>query len=160
MTLDELNSLSSDDLAKALLECCGSSAWANLMIQRRPFPSSAALFQSADEIWFDLKESDWLEAFGRHPKIGEKSGSKWSSQEQAGMANAPSQLEVAMRELNAQYEQKFGYIFIICATGKSAGQMLGSLTARIGNSPAQETQIAAAEQGKIIKLRLQKLLAE
>ncbi|MBV9443067.1 MAG: 2-oxo-4-hydroxy-4-carboxy-5-ureidoimidazoline decarboxylase, partial [Acidobacteriaceae bacterium] len=159
MTLDELNSLSADDLAKALLQCCSSSAWTNLMIQRRPFAGSEALFQSADEIWFALRESDWLEGFRRHPKIGEKSGSKWSSQEQAGMASAPSQLAVTMHELNAQYERKFGYIFIVCATGKSAGEMLDALTARVANSPEQEIQIAAAEQGKITKLRLEKLLA-
>jgi 2-oxo-4-hydroxy-4-carboxy-5-ureidoimidazoline decarboxylase len=126
------------------------------MTARQPFNGLAGLQAAAEEIWWSLPESDWLEAFAAHPKIGEASTARWSAEEQRGMAN--SNLAEEMRRLNRGYLDKFGWIFIICATGKSAAEMHRQLVDRLANNPAEEIRIAAAEQAKIIRLRLQKLV--
>ncbi len=143
-----------------LISCCGSSAWANAMYNRQPFADHAALHQSADEVWWALSENDWLEAFSKHPKIGQKSKAKWSAQEQRGMSDASSSVANEMARLNAEYEQRFGFIYIVFATGKSAEEMLQILKSRIANDREQELRVATAEQAKIMHLRLDKLIAE
>lgn len=131
------------------------------MTARRPFESLATMHRVGTEIWTSLTEPDWLEAFAAHPKIGEqKTGAKWSATEQSGMDSAGEQTVAAMRRLNKEYEQKFGWIFIVCATGKSAGEMLRLLGERINNDPSTELRIAAAEQLTITNLRLEKLISE
>ncbi len=160
MTLAELNAAPPDKLTPKLLECCGSANWANHVVAGRPFQNLKELEDSSSLAWRHLKPSDWLEAFARHPKIGEKGKvSAWSQQEQSGMDNAAAHVASRLADLNQLYFDKFGYIFIVCATAKSAEEMLHLLETRLPNQPDQELQIAAAEQEKITLLRLRKLLA-
>ena len=143
-----------------LTACCGSSAWATAMFARQPFPDAETLHRAADEIWWSLTEDDWLEAFSKHPKIGQTSTAKWSAHEQSGMDAAAAGTTEEMARLNAEYAARFGFIFIVCATGKSAAEMLDLLRKRINHSREEEIRIAAAEQAKITHLRLDKLLAQ
>jgi 2-oxo-4-hydroxy-4-carboxy-5-ureidoimidazoline decarboxylase len=167
MTLSELNHLPQAELAEALQKCCGSSAWVEQMCRIFPVPSAKALFEQAEQIWFSLSENDWREAFTHHPKIGDvnalrekfASTSAWAEGEQAAVKHTSQQVLEALAEGNEQYEQKFGYIFIVCATGKSAEEMLALLQARLPNEPTEEIMIAAREQSKITNIRLEKLLA-
>jgi len=161
MTLDALNHLPSESAREALLPCCGSEAWVTQMIARRPYTDVKTLHQHAGEVWWQLNETDWLEAFSQHPKIGERNDkAKWSAAEQAGMARAHADTVESMFRRNREYEEKFGWIFIVCATGKSASEMLAMLENRLGNNASDEIRIAAEEQSKITHLRLTKLLAE
>lgn len=160
MTLQDLNSANADKLREPLGGCCGSEAWVARMIEWRPFDNFEALIAASDEIWWSLAESDWLQAFSKHPKIGEKRADPWSSDEQRGMDQASFDIAAAMEKLNRQYDDKFGWIFIVCATGKRAGEMLTTLENRLANEAADEIRIAASEQAKITKLRLGKLLAQ
>ena len=161
-----LNSLPSADAEKELLQCCGSTRWAQQMAAARPFNNLEALLASANEIWSSLDRNDWLEAFRSHPKIGEKKAAdpvstqarQWSGQEQAGVATASEETVDSLATLNRAYEEKFGFIFIICATGKTSEEMLSTLRERLEHDPVDELPIAAAEQGKITVLRLKKLL--
>jgi OHCU decarboxylase len=115
---------------------------------------------TATQTWWALQPADWLEAFSRHPKIGEKGKvSEWSAQEQSGMNSAAAVVANRLANLNRLYFDKFGFIFIVCATGKSAEEMLTLLEARLPNTPNDELRIAAAEQNKITLLRLRKLLS-
>lgn len=159
MTLAALNHATGERALKALLACCGSRTWVERMLANRPLSDVAALHETAESVWFSLTPGDWLEAFSKHPKIGDKSYSKWSAQEQQGMSQASRDIADAMRELNAQYQRKFGFIFIVCASGKSAEEMRSMLEQRLSNDPDTELQIAAAEQVKIMHLRLDKMLA-
>lgn len=148
------------EIARAhLAQCCGSPAWVERITARRPFQNADGLFAESDRVWWSLDQSDWFEAFAKHPKIGEKRADPWSSEEQRGMQRADQDTAASMEELNRRYQERFGWIFIVCATGKSAGEMLSTLQARLGNEPDHEIQIAASEQAKITKLRLEKLLA-
>ena len=136
------------------------------MTEARPFTSLDTLLASADDIWWSLDRNDWLEAFRSHPKIGEKKAAdpvstqahQWSGQEQSGVATASQETVDSLATLNRAYEEKFGFIFIICATGKTSGEMLTALRERIEHDAADELPIAAAEQSKITALRLKKLL--
>jgi 2-oxo-4-hydroxy-4-carboxy-5-ureidoimidazoline decarboxylase len=166
-----LNALSPEEAQQALRRCCGSSRWVAAMVDRRPFSSTAALHDAADRVWRTLERADFLEAFAHHPPIGSGSGSgggapretadgvarAWSAEEQARVAEAGADVATALRALNQAYAVRFGYIFIVCATGKSAEQMLALLRARIENDPETELGVAAAEQAKITRLRLEKL---
>ena len=160
MTLAELNKLPRYRAEEEFLKCCGSVAWARAMARRRPFANSERLSQAASEIWRRLDAEDWLEAFRAHPKIGERrpSASTWSREEQSGIERAPVAVASALEDANQEYAAKFGHIFIVCATGKSAEEMLAILRSRLPNSAEQEIQVAAAEQEQITRLRLEKLL--
>jgi 2-oxo-4-hydroxy-4-carboxy-5-ureidoimidazoline decarboxylase len=166
MQLTELNQLSPSQLKKELTKCCGSSAWVEKMATLFPFDTTEALYQKADDLWNRLTHKDWLEAFQYHPKIGDvnslkekfASTAKWASGEQASVQQAPQQTIEKLAEGNREYEAKFGYIFIVCATGKSADEMLEILLSRLSNEPGTEINIAAAEQAKITLTRLEKLL--
>jgi 2-oxo-4-hydroxy-4-carboxy-5-ureidoimidazoline decarboxylase len=143
-----------------LSECCASTHWVKQMLAARPFENQSNLESTASAVWWALRPTDWLEAFSKHPKIGEKSKvSQWSAQEQSGMASAAAEVAKKLSDLNRDYYEKFGFIFIVCATGKSAQDMLTLLEARLPNSPTEELCIAAAEQDKITILRLRKLLS-
>ena len=165
-SLERLNALPSSEASQEFLKCCGSTRWAEAMTARRPYKNPEQLTRTANEIWWSLEHSDWLEAFRSHPKIGEKKAAeavseqarKWSGQEQSGMSNASGKTVDTLAALNSAYEQKFGFIFIICATGKSSEEMLSALRQRLENDPAAELPIAAAEQSKITELRLKKLI--
>ncbi|HSF39396.1 MAG TPA: allantoicase [Thermoanaerobaculia bacterium] len=156
--LDRLNGLPSGDAVAELLRCCGSRAWARQMAENRPFHDLAGMKEASDHIWWSLGREDWLEAFAAHPRIGDK-GSRWSEAEQAGARGADAETLAALVEANRRYESRFDHIFIVCATGKSAAEMLKLLRARIDNDPETELRIAAEEQRKITNLRLEKLLA-
>ena len=161
-----LNSLPADEAAHELLQCCGSKRWATQVAGARPFEDLADLVDRANEIWWSLDRDDWFEAFRSHPKIGEKKSAEsvsaqsqqWSSNEQAGVNTAAAETTNALAALNLAYEQKFGYIFIICATRKTSDEMLAALRERIEHDAREELPIAAAEQSKITELRLKKLL--
>lgn len=166
MTLEELNALPAAGAEAAFLTCCGSTHWAREMAARRPFRGEAEVHAAADEVWRALDPADWDEAFRAHPRIGERKAAPaqgaqaaaWSSQEQAGAAAAGQDVAAALAEGNRAYEARFGRIYIVCATGKTAEEMLAILRARLANDPATELRAAAAEQAKITRLRLEKLL--
>lgn len=152
-----------------LVRCCGATRWVDAMLGRRPFASDDALLGAADEVWSTMSEADVLEAFGHHPEIGasldalrEKfaSTASWSAGEQSSVAAADEATLVALQRGNLRYRERFGFIFIVCATGKSAAQMLELLHARLPNDRDAELRIAAAEQAKITRLRLAKLAPE
>jgi 2-oxo-4-hydroxy-4-carboxy-5-ureidoimidazoline decarboxylase len=153
-----LDAASAEEAGQALARCCGARRWVAAMLARRPFLSTAALHAAADEECGRLGREDWLEAFSHHPAIGAPAvADRWASQEQAGVASAGAGTVEALRQANAAYARRFGHIFIVCATGKEAGEMLALLQARLGNDPETELRIAAGEQAKITHLRLDKL---
>jgi OHCU decarboxylase len=159
----KLNDLPAAEAETALLACCASRAWAREIVARRPYGDAADLLEAADQIWWSLEPADWLEAFAGHPRIGEKKtgedrSRRWSEEEQAGAASAEEAVLAELAEANRIYDERFGHIFIVCATGKSAGEMLGLLRARQENDPETELRIAAEEQRKITRLRLLKWL--
>ena len=166
MSLDHLNALPPVDAANEFLKCCGSRRWADAMLRRRPYASLEDLTLTANKIWWSLEQSDWLEAFRSHPKIGEKKAAetvssqaqRWSGQEQAAVQTADQKTLDSLTELNQHYDAKFGFIFIVCATGKSAGEMLALMRERLQNDVETELRIAAAEQAKITEIRLKKLV--
>lgn len=143
-----------------LAECCGSSEWLKQVQASQPFTSKDDLHSKAERIWNSLSESDWLEAFAAHPKIGERSPSQWSTEEQSGMSAAAFDLQRQMSILNEEYARKFGFIFIVNATGKTAEQIRALLETRLQNNRQTELQIAAREQAAIMHLRLDKLTWE
>ena len=153
-----LHSLSWEEASANLFQCCGSTKWAHRMANQRPFQDLQALLETADRIWWDLGREDWLEAFSRHPKIGEKTTSRWSEEEQSGARGASRETLEALLEANRAYEAKFGYIFIVCASGKSSEEMLALLRERLQHDPDAEIRVAAEEQRRITRLRLEKLL--
>ena len=157
MTLQELNALPAERAARELMNCCGSTRWGSAMAARRPFADLPAVHRAAEEIWSTLDGGDWLEAFAHHPRIGERA-TGWAAGEQAGTAGASAETHKRLTALNQKYERRFGHVFLICATGKSAAEMLANLESRMPNDPASELRIAAAEQAKITRLRLEKLL--
>ena len=155
--------LGSDDEARPLLaRACGSSRWVNRMLARRPFGSQQALLAAAREEWFGLSKDDWLEAFRRHPKIGDTQALRkrfeatrdLSEREQAGVSGASDEILYALAARNRAYEDRYGYIFIVCATGLSAEEMLARLRSRMENDPEVEIRIAAEEQARITAIRL------
>ena len=159
MTLDELNRLPSSRAAAEFTRCCGSSRWATAMAKARPFAQFDAMVQKGDEIWESLGKTDWIEAFAAHPRVGDlRRASGWSAAEQSGMQSADDETKGRLASLNQLYERRFGYIFIVCATGKSSAEMLALLEGRISNGPNAELRIAADEQRKITALRLAKLV--
>jgi 2-oxo-4-hydroxy-4-carboxy-5-ureidoimidazoline decarboxylase len=167
VTLAELNALPDQEAAAALLTCCGSPRWALQMAARRPFGSMDELLSVADEVWWALDAADWNDAFAAHPRIGERKAAPaqsaqaaaWSAREQSGAASAGQDVAAALAEGNRAYEQRFGRMYIVCATGKTAEEMLAILRARLSNDAETELRVAAAEQAKITRLRLEKLLA-
>lgn len=164
-----LDAMDREEARAALTRCCGARRWVQAMLDRRPFGGDDALMQAADEAWATMEEADVLEAFSHHPRIGADmdelrkrfaTTSTWSAGEQAGVASADEETLHALKQGNQDYEARFGFIFIVCASGKSAAEMLALLRERLPNERGDELRIAAGEQGKITKLRLAKLRAE
>jgi 2-oxo-4-hydroxy-4-carboxy-5-ureidoimidazoline decarboxylase len=149
-----------------ILPCCSSQAWANGMVQRRPLPDEAMLLAASDDIWRSLAESDWLEAFRSHPRIGESQApmaaspqsAAWSEQEQRNVVDGSDSVKVALAEANRDYERRFNRIFIVCATGKSPAEILKILQRRLKNDEPTELQEAAEQQRQITQIRLRKWL--
>jgi len=160
------NGLESAEAAKEILPCCGSSVWVERMVGKRPFDDEAAVLITADEVWRRLGAADWLEAFKAHPKIGEsraavqtgERSANWSEQEQKSVVAARGDVKLRLAEVNRAYEEKFGFIFIVCATGKSAPEILEILERRLQNVKETELKEAAEEQRQITQLRLKKWL--
>jgi OHCU decarboxylase len=158
--LDRFNQLSDEEAAAELLAVCHSRRWAKEMAAGRPYADLAALQRAADEVWLGLGPEDWLEAFAAHPRIGEAGGASadWSRQEQAGVGGATDVQERLARG-NADYEARFGHVFLISAAGRDAPEILAALTERLGNDPATELRVAAEEHRRITRLRLERLMA-
>ena len=167
MTLDELNGLNEADATTAFTQCCTSTRWVERMVIDRPFESLAEMLEISDRIWEECDVDDYLEAFEGHPRIGDVESlakkyantKTWAGGEQKGVEGSDRAILERLSKGNADYEEKFGHIFIVCATGKSAAEMLALLEARMPNDPKTEVMVAAEEQNKITRIRLKKLLA-
>lgn len=168
--MDGLSRLDAAPVAEAradLLRCCGATRWVEAMLGRRPFADQSSMLAAAEDSFRGLRRDDWLEAFAHHPRIGDLDGLRarfastraWAAGEQAGAASADEDVLRALATGNQEYEERFGHIFIVCATGKTAAEMLGLLQERLPNPPETELRIAAGEQEKITRLRLLKLIA-
>ena len=168
MRLDQFNALTYEEALKDLQRCCGARRWTSQMVARRPFHSVDEVFAAADQLWAGCNREDVLEAFRHHPKIGDVASlrsrfattKQWAEGEQAGVRAAAEDVLKKLAAGNEAYELKFGFIFIVCATGKTAEEMLALLEERLQNPPAMELKIAAGEQAKILRIRLGKLLQE
>lgn len=160
-----LDGLSEQQAAAALRRCCASERWVERMLARRPFGDDARLFEAAEQAWWALGPEDWREAFAAHPRIGEREpsgeqdeeGEAWSRDEQAGVEGSADATRRALAEGNRAYEERFGHVFLIFASGKSGEEMLAALRERLDNDPEEEVRIAAGEQAKITRDRLEKL---
>ena len=162
--LSEWNGLGLDDAAEIILPCNGSAVWATLLAYNRPFDSPATLFATSDKIWSSLPEEDWQQAFDSHPRLGEQKAKaatekslSWSADEQSA-ANPDYALWHALADANREYETKFGRIFLLCATGRSAEEMLTILRRRMQNNAETELRESAEQQRLITRLRLRKWL--
>lgn len=167
-SIDKVNTLEPSALQPLLARCCGSTRWVARMIEQRPFTDWSHLKQLADDICGELEPEDWREAFAQHEKIGDLDRlrarfaptSSWSEREQAGVQGATEVVLQGLAQGNEDYERKFGYIFIVCATGKSATEMLELLQRRLPNDPRDELDIAAEEERQIMQIRLEKWCQE
>jgi len=165
MNLSLINQLKSNEAAETFLKCCGSERWAQALADSRPFASDEELLAKADEAFAAMDKTDWLAAFAAHPKIGDidslrqKYGNTkdWAQNEQSGVQGTTADVLESLASGNKSYEERFGFIFIVCATGKSAAEMLAILQSRIDNESEKEFGIAAEEQKKITRIRLEKL---
>jgi OHCU decarboxylase len=161
-----LNALGAEQAEAELLTCCGARAWARSMAACRPFPDRQSLLDRAGAVWRGLSRDDWLEAFRAHPRIGERLNAargdvrvaRWSETEQSGALGATADVAAELAAANRAYEERFGHVFLISATGKSAEEMLAALHERLHNDPDTELRVAASEQAKITRSRLEKLL--
>jgi OHCU decarboxylase len=166
--LARLNAMPQTELAEHLRECCGSTHWIEQMTARRPFASTDNLLAASDDACRVLTREDWIEAFEHHPRLGESvasvpqgaRGRAWSAKEQSSLADVGTDLRSALASANSTYEARFGYICIICASGRDSEELLAITRARLGNAPNIELRIAAEEQRKITRLRLQKLILD
>ena len=164
--LDRLNALPDAEAVATFAQCCAARSWATAMAAQRPYRNPDTLYESADRVWRDLGPDAWREAFAGHPRIGEKKSAaaqtpteaRWSSQEQAAAQHADAAVSAELASAQRAYEERFGHIFLICATGLSAAEMLAALRLRMRNDPQAELRVAAEEQRKITRLRLEKLL--
>ena len=167
-SLMQLNQLSDADAAFAFSNCCTAQRWIQAMVAARPFSSKQQCLELADEVWRKSDETDFLQAFEGHPKIGDVSSLKakyahtkqLASGEQGAVNDASDDILERLAQGNNDYYEKNGFIFIVCASGKSAAEMLGLLEQRLPNSRDQELLNAAAEQAKITAIRINKLLPE
>ena len=156
--LDAWNALPQDAAISEMLEHCGSRAWAAAMVRARPVTDSRALLDVADLAWDRLEKEDRQEAFAAHSRIGDRAAVGKGAREQAGTADASQETLDALAHANRVYEQRFGRIFLICATGKTAEEMLAACRQRLHNDPDTEFAVASEEQRKIIRLRLEQWL--
>jgi OHCU decarboxylase len=166
--LESWNRLPLDQAAGAILPCCGSRAWARGMAARRPFIDEAALLMASNDVWNNLAEADWIEAFDSHPRIGESpaaascqsQSSAWSVEEQQRVAGADDAAKIALKECNREYERRFNRRFIVCATGKSATEILKILQQRLQNDAETELRESAEQQRQITEIRLKKWIRQ
>jgi OHCU decarboxylase len=169
MTLSvvELDAMPDREAALQFAACCGSTRWVNEMVARRPFGTRDVLLDAADEVWRRLSTADWREAFAHHPRIGENratarvaaASQTWSESEQSRAATSDARVKQKLAEAQRDYEARFGHIFLICAAGKSADEILSALRHRMDNDPETELRVAADEQRQITRLRLANLVS-
>jgi OHCU decarboxylase len=157
LSVSELDTMPEARAAELLASCCGSANWVKGMLTRRPFQSRDTLLEVAERVWQELTPADWLEAFSHHPRIGAPDAHGWAAEEQSGMDAAADSTRAKLMELNRQHEAKFGYIYIVSATGKSAAELLEIAHARLANPPGVELAVAALEQQRITRLRLERM---
>jgi 2-oxo-4-hydroxy-4-carboxy-5-ureidoimidazoline decarboxylase len=155
--LADLNALPARDFEELLLGCCAAPGWARRVTEGRPYASLADLLAAAGAAWAAREPGDLDAAIAGHPRIGERRLSGWSAQEQAGVGT-DADVAAALADGNAAYEQRFGQVFLICATGRGPAEILAELKRRMANDPATEREVAAAEIGKTNELRLRKLV--
>jgi len=164
--LADWNQLPAPEALSPLLACCGSRAFADALVSARPFADMDTLLAAADKIWWSLGESDWLEAFACHPRIGESATnashqfSAWSTEEQSKARTPVSSVLDSISAKNREYEARHGFIYIVCASGKSADELLAILERRIGNPTDQEIREAAEQQRQITHIRIRKWLTQ
>lgn len=161
--LAAFNSLPEDRAVEVLLTCCSSRRWARIVLGGRPYESADEVYQAADDALAELSETDVDEALAGHPRIGERAGaghSAWSNREQAGVAGAADDTRAALAEANRAYEERFGHVYLVCATGKSAEELLTILNTRLESDPATERGVVRTELGKINRIRLERMLGE
>jgi 2-oxo-4-hydroxy-4-carboxy-5-ureidoimidazoline decarboxylase len=164
--LTRWNALDAESAAREILPCCGSSVWATQLAAKRPITNDSTLLETSNAVWFSLPEEAWQQAFDSHPRIGQKHAQsqateeslRWSAQEQRAAVSENAAAKQALEQANRRYEQRFGRIFIVCATGKSAPQILSILEARMHNDPQTELREAAEQQRQITELRLRRWL--
>ena len=163
--LQSWNESSEDAAIASLLSCCAAKRWASAVATQRPFASEASLYETADQVWATMQERDWMEAFRAHPRIGARKPAEasaqskaWSSQEQSSVATAQTTILAELAQANQQYEDQFGFTYIVCATGKSAEEMLSILQRRLRNDRETELREAAEQQRQITQIRLRKWL--
>lgn len=166
MTIAEFDNLDPSLKETLLYQCCGSTTWVKKVLKELPAEDLVDLLEIAEDKWYECSEADWMDAFTQHPQIGDLQSLKakfttshLAASEQSTVIHAPEETLRALADGNKAYLEKFGYIFIVCATGKSAHEMLSLLKARLTNSPTEEIKIAMEEQNKITKLRLEKMFA-
>jgi 2-oxo-4-hydroxy-4-carboxy-5-ureidoimidazoline decarboxylase len=173
-TLQSWNAASADAALEAMIACCGARRWAAAMVARRPIRTVAELSAAADEEWTRMEVGDWMEAFACHPRIGGRpprrtahasaessaSSRRWSNQEQSSTHEAAERVLAELAAGNERYEKRFGFTYIVCATGKSAEEMLAILNRRLGGEHADELREAAEQQRQITQIRLGKWLIE
>jgi OHCU decarboxylase len=162
-SLERWNAMPRNDAEAEILECCGSRRWASEVAARRPYADFARLGEAADEIWWALDRADWLEAFAAHPKIGERAATgsdtarRWAAQEQDAPDAASEEVASRLAKTNRAYQLRFGYIFIVDASGRSRAEILALLEQRLQNGPQKELREAAEQQRRITRRRLEKL---
>jgi OHCU decarboxylase len=159
-SLTRFNGLSGDEAVRRLRACCASKTWASKVAARRPYADLVALMETADVVWHELAPADWLEAFAAHPRLGESGGHSphSSEREQGRIMGAGDETLAMLAEENRRYEARFGHVFLISAAGRSAADVLAAMRQRMNNDPATEVQVAAEEQRKITRLRLESML--
>ncbi|MGA2218365.1 MAG: 2-oxo-4-hydroxy-4-carboxy-5-ureidoimidazoline decarboxylase [Terracidiphilus sp.] len=165
--LQSWNTADPDSAVSAMIACCGARRWAEAMIALRPIATVAELSAAADRVWSTMDEADWLEAFACHPRIGDRKpahatakSAAWSIQEQSSTKTSADRILAELAAGNALYEQRFGFTYIVCATGKSADEMLANLNRRLASDRATELREAAEQQRQITQIRLGKWLVE
>jgi 2-oxo-4-hydroxy-4-carboxy-5-ureidoimidazoline decarboxylase len=159
VNLADLNALAESEALEKFRACCGSSRWAGKMTQLRPFHSREELLAAADEVWNSLGPDDWREAFAHHPRIGDRATGT-AATEQSGIRSAADDVRAELAKANREYEERFGYIYIVCATGRTADEMLDIVKQRLNNDPDTELKVAAEEQRKITQIRLKTQVEE
>lgn len=164
--MTRLNALSVEEATAVLKACCGANRWVRGMLGQRPFKDADEVFETSERVFSQFGREDWLAAFRRHPRIGERRAADapggqseaWSAKEQAGVDAADESVRANLVEANLLYERRYGHLFIVCASGKSAAEMLALLEARLASDPAMELRVAAFEQRTITRLRLERTL--
>lgn len=164
-TLSAWNAADPDVATAALLSCCAAERWAGALVAQRPFASEAAIIAAADEAWSTMEEDDWMQAFRAHPRIGERKvenataqSKQWSADEQSAVDQALAEILAELASGNRKYEEQFGFTYIVCATRKSAEEMLQILRRRLNSDREAELREAAKQQRQITQIRLRKWL--